>query len=411
MAITFDNFEYRFLKVIIFLSCICSSVFGQIQYVSVISTLIIVSWAFTILFYKLMNHWGISKVELLPFLFFCYILIDSIIHYNGFEDIRFVAFCAIYLIVLANIFQKKSLYRSSEMLFDSLELFIRFVTILNAIGLLAYVVGFVFSFNGTYYIRYNGYGDFNGLFLNPNTVGGMSFLSIVFVFLKKKNIKRNFFNSYLILIINLLSLIVCASRSSIGALLICFSCYLLLSYKSKITAAIFIISALLIIYFNLDNMLNLSAEIAGKSNVDSEDSLNGRNLLWIYAIQIFLDNIWFGVGFSNLSMIALKLNPDLIYVGFLGGGFHNTYLQIGGTLGVFGLLFLITIIVHTLLTKPCKNSNISSIVLLLKSLIISVCFQCLFETNLLYSLNSYTILFWIIISYINKITSTKCYYQ
>lgn len=221
----------------------------------------------------------------------------------------------------------------------------------------------------TYSDNYNRLG---GMILNPNELGMLSAISAIICydkFNKKSFIYLLFFG------ISILTLYYTFSRSSMIALTIVLSIYILKNKKY-----LNIIGAVLVLLFLSNDILNV---ILPRSEVVSDFiTLTGRTEIWSIAItKIIPDNFFFGTGFQNFpgpkyGIAALMSHNTFIQL-FVGSGvfiflagIYLVKLVYNNQSGVYSLIFIIILINSTTefgFYGPFNHSVLLFILLLFKS--------------------------------------------
>ncbi|MBX7045691.1 MAG: O-antigen ligase family protein [Ignavibacteria bacterium] len=140
--------------------------------------------------------------------------------------------------------------------------------------------------------------------------------------------------------------------------------------KSKLSWAmlggVFLVAALIIL--GLDKIFiarfsDLSLDLfQGTSEGDLvSNSLESRILIWIVAYNVFIDNLWTGVGYLMFSEITSNYNiyPDFIFENFVEKlDAHTTYFNILAETGIVGFTAFISYFI-TIFIYSYKAINIS----------------------------------------------------
>ena len=123
------------------------------------------------------------------------------------------------------------------------------------------------------------------------------------------------------------------------------------------------------------------------------DSSNGRDVLWKDAIDNFVSAPVFGIGF----FVNLKNDPGFAGMEIIPNMYHNTFFQLLGSCGIFGLFAYLVHRVFTVISF-CKNPSVerSFIVLTIACILITT----LFDNHLFYILP--TILYSLLLSILIK---------
>ncbi len=379
----------------IVITTLFSSVIGQLPYVSFLLNTFLLLGGLFIFYYKINKNDTFPKSNKMVLCFWGILLIVSLLHHITFIDIKFLFLTSLQLFILGSGYK----YENREILLKNmrfyLKVFVYIVSFLSILSLLLYYMGIQFSYRGLMFIRFFD-GAFDGLYLNPNTIGYVSFMAVAFIWLLKISGKINWI-LWFCFSINIVCLLLCKSRTSLGALLIFLFFYKILQETPKKQCVWFIILLLFLggMIFYSEILINVMGFIFSKAQ---DDTLNGRGILWLEGIETLNDYYMWGTGYGNFSHVMLSRNPDLELMGFLGGGLHNFYLQTAVIFGVIVLFFFLCLL-GSILRVRLKRNNLSVYGLLIgmKSFIIAVCFIAFFEVHMLYAANVLNTFFWIFI--------------
>lgn len=167
--------------------------------------------------------------------------------------------------------------------------------------------------------------------LNPNGIGTISVMTFTlsYFFLFSKEYTKN---KYIYLILTIMSIVIIFATKSRTSLLMLFFSFIILNifFKNRkilIFSLLMVILVFILKYDAIETLLRLkSAE--GYSGPNNIYNLTGRTELWKHGWDVIKENLLFGVG------------PKDAYVMVDGhkGTYHNAYIQLFITVGLFGFL-------------------------------------------------------------------------
>lgn len=386
--------ERKYVLVFVFVTTILTSIVGQIPFVSFLSSSMLVLVGFYITYLKIRYRisFPVSNWPLL--LLICVLSISIIMNMDYLSGIKILIFTGLQFFILSSGYKYFSSNTLNASLIRLLNVFVSLTSFLTFIGLLLYFAGVSFGYGGLRYVTfYNG--SFSGLYLNPNTAGIVSYVSLSFLFYKFILYHKK---SCFLIVIHLLALFLSASRSAILSLILLLFVYEYITikrrlYKTIIFLLLFGVIAVCAIYWE-----PIMSGVASLFNKAESDVSNGRFVLWTYAFQVIQEHPFCGIGMGDFESTFLKLNPELEYSGFMGGGLHNFYIQTATIYGCFFLLALLLFFISVFRLKIEKYTGDRYFLLAFsKSFLLSLCFLNFFESNILFILNVVTTFFWIFI--------------
>ncbi len=238
---------------------------------------------------------------------------------------------------------------------------------------------------------------FRGFTENPNTIGIICFTSIPFFTYKflTTSKKKKLYNLILILI-TVFFIFMAFSRASMLALAIIFATYFF--YYNRIIFKLGIISAiilvLLLIFFPI--LLDLMRL--------AENPFSYRDQLLEVGFKSWNNHKMFGSGFGTSTIITsnrfIFLQKEFLDFN-VGKHFGNIYFEVLVENGIFGFLIFITLLI-TLVKEVLiitKNSESTEKILNvgILGLVFAIIIQGFFESFLLASGNSASMVFWVLI--------------
>lgn len=234
-------------------------------------------------------------------------------------------------------------------------------------------------------------------FPHPNVLGG--YLALLLPFLpiinnRDKKISRYVFQLVFILI--LIALFLTFSRIAIIAGLLGFIASLVIAGKPKKTARTFIFKQLLFMFMLI---LLFSTFITGRfSNLfqATNESIVQRKELTLAAIAMINHNPLFGIGLGNFLTSLSSVCQYCLQNGFYQP-VHNLFLLVGAETGIFGLIFLIYLL---LLAFQGNQKRLKTDRLLLITWL-QIIFLSLFD-HYFYTLQQGQLLFILLISFMIK---------
>lgn len=167
-----------------------------------------------------------------------------------------------------------------------------------------------------------------------NNMGGMLVFLLPIHFYYASTIKKFGFAFYLTGLISFVAIVLTLSRSSfLAAIISVIICAISTCFfgKNKKTNRIITISLAIIGTIGIIVLWNKISSILGDYINRGFDD-NGRFEMYIHGLWNFLENPLFGGGFYS----AYKLEHQ--FISFLPFRYHNTFVQMAGTCGAFGLV-------------------------------------------------------------------------
>jgi len=244
-----------------------------------------------------------------------------------------------------------------EAILDNFNYWTKLITRLTIISALS---GILIKYTGLeHFGRYRaGYERVAGFFANPNELGLIANMAIVFLFTSLKN-KFKFVNLVLLILVTLASLLTFSKGAIITTSIIWFVYFFMfIKFDAKTGSKVYIIITVLVsaIFFNkifgeLDSILSItqSRRVNQVTNIVSgnidDDATSGRLVLFNVGLDKIKSNPIIGYGIGSFSM--LERNKF--------GGVHNTFLLIIGESGIFPFLFLIYIFIYFLVLPFFKD--------------------------------------------------------
>ncbi len=229
-----------------------------------------------------------------------------------------------------------------------------------------------------------GYGSYNMNFLAKNIPNGhiytglyLSFSAIIFwkyFFSENQKILKNIFFYFIPFVLSIIILIIIGSRTALIALIICsiFSIFYIIKInktKQLLFVCLFITMCVCIfIYLNNDILNRFSMIFA---STEKNNPLLQRVIQWNCAINIFKENIFFGVGPEKIQHL---LNSCYNLNKFNGHKFnlnsHNQYLDEATKNGILGLITIL-ILYFSNLYYSLKEKNLNYTFFLIIIIIVS----------------------------------------
>jgi O-antigen ligase len=221
--------------------------------------------------------------------------------------------------------------------------------------------------------------------VDENLLGLSISIAAIFSIFNIINKKQIFFNS-LLLIIFILSIIACGSRSSLVGLSISILGQFKLKDFKKISYFILFlgITGTIILQFPI-----FTEFVYERFNILDEDKGSGRTLIWSVGVNIIYENWILGVGYRNfpyefskilgsvdltdLEISAITLNSNS------NRAAHNIYLSTFVELGIFGILSLFIMFKKSIYL--CLNNNYYYSKLFLSIIILFIVFSVFIDTQ------------------------------
>jgi len=324
-----------------------------------------------------------NLIELSLYNFLGLTLLINLIFYRSMGNLKI---WLVNFIILSSVFYI-NLDKRNEQLEKELKIISNLIALFTFIFSLACAL--MYFANITFTLSSRIYGENHGLYINQNTLtiaASIGMLVSLYILIKYPYEKFKLIHLPNILL-QIVSLIFSSGRSAYILVIAIIFVIIFVKFKNKFfrfamifVPSIFFISSLALFHEKL------------------YDFLSGRNELWYSAWLSIKENPIFGIGNEALADKISLIRPTLE-----SGGLHNIYLQIITANGVFALisfLSFIYLIFAFLIKKLDKSYGIYRRVgTVLLCLFVVILFINLFESNLLYRVNSLSIIFWIYLGY------------
>jgi len=247
------------------------------------------------------------------------------------EVIRFFSLCPLFLIMFSFLKDVSVIKKiAATIIFVNLSITAYSYILLFDLGLQGFVLQGITAMHGY----------FEG-FVNPNSMAMMICYSLPIIvayllFNKEKMIKNRYV--YFCLVFIILIWLLWNSRSSYIYVFVSVVVLMGFHKKRKIFYSI-------IIFSGIAAILSLNYIPFAKDILRIESGLSLRESLWDSAINMFVQNPFFGTGPSSFSSIGYYYNESIIAKSIIGmgfgGGAHNLILQKMAELGFLSILIII----------------------------------------------------------------------
>lgn len=236
-------------------------------------------------------------------------------------------------------------------------------------------------------------GRFNGLFRNPNGLGLFSVLLGIFVYvnwrLKLLNLSDK--ETYFILLLILLEIVLAGSRNSLLAVILFLFLISINKYHPffsvlGFTLLIFLNSSFESIVFEISNQFGLNEYL----RISTLKEGSGRIIAWTFIYDNVSITDYIGHGFFQTETLFAKNYNKLSMMGHQGNA-HNSFLTFWYDVGILGLTFIM-LAFFQIFKNADKKTHYALPVFL------TFMFTAFFESWLTASLNPFTFLFFLIIS-------------
>lgn len=139
---------------------------------------------------------------------------------------------------------------------------------------------------------------------------------------------------------------------------------------------------------------------------------SGRSSLWTSASIVVKDNPLTGVGYDDMTEAVRVARETDDLPGLDTGRLHNIYVETATTNGVISLVLILSFLVMVLMFIIKKLDNLQQRkekiqMTTLTALIVGIVAVNLFESNLIYSANFISMIFWIYLGYLVSILDNK----
>ncbi|PCJ87574.1 MAG: hypothetical protein COA57_04635 [Flavobacteriales bacterium] len=262
---------------------------------------------------------------------------------------------------------------------------------INYFGLFILLVGLAFYLLGQD-IAFLG-GRYRGILGNPNGLGIFSTLLLLFFEISRNKFPKLFSKKemWLIYTVLLLSLVLSQARTSLFTVLIFLFFNYLYKYSAFLGFLIFLMS-IFIYQIVLNNIIEiiLFLNLEEYFRIETIDEGSGRYVAWDFAWENIQKNFFIGKGFVFADDLFHKNYVPLSKMGHQGG-VHNSYLNFWLDTGLVGLI-LYFVGFFMLFIKAAKRNKAAL------PIMYAVLFSITFESWLNSSLNSFTIIFVMIVT-------------
>lgn len=388
---TIDSIEQGYIRYYIVVSIIAACILGQIPHVSFVLSVSTVVGALFILILRVREKSARKSPHRSIILFWIIMLGLILAKGQTTSDVKLAINMSVQCWILASTDKCQNKEHWLSNLSCILKLYVYCITALNVVGLLLFIKCDTLIYNDLHFIKLSN-NSFSGLYLNPNSAGYMSYLSIAFCFMLRILEKKKFL---IPIFISLICLLLSWSRGGLGCLIVFLILYSLQKASHNNKKMLVIVGLIGIVLLCVGDFISLGkiGDVYGKAD---GDILNGRSLLWQEGLYAFKDNFWTGVGFGRFQKYMLNRNPSLEYAGLIGGGLHNFYIQIGVTFGIIGLLIYIIFFSYILTGKTIfQDRETYMLFSTMKIVILTICLMGLFEVILL-TTNIVSTFFWLL---------------
>ena len=330
-----------------------------------------------------------NKIEIIVLLFLGTTFIFNIFFYRSGENIKT---WIVNVILLYGIFIKQRDKDDNQIKKELLNLSIIIVLITTCLSIISIIL---YIINKNYACRTEG--TFQGIFNYNNSLAisaGISLiLSIYLYFCLRKRYRYLFvFNCIFEMIIVILS-----EGRSVYLLFIAIPLmYIYINIKNKILRRIILGSGIIV---GVGSFIAFSDKLY--------NFLSARNELWTSALMVIKENIFTGVGYSNLVDSVKNVRKDVLLPGIEFGGVHNIFMQVATVNGII-VLFIFIILLGITLSKLvnmllCKN-KLDLPMFFLGVLVVGLLLVNVFESNILYITSYISIIFW---AYLGRLISIR----
>ena len=322
----------------------------------------------------------------------------------------------------------------------ALILVLSILNINNLVLLITHTSSFTYSLsNVALLVGLTPWGRFYGIFYDPNYTSIMCVVSIFFAVYLLKEYKNKFTKVLLIvsIILQMIYIIFCESRSGLFTLITTIAVYSTLNMivikNLKKNIKIFLITSTIIIliivlpkfcikfYNDIQNNKEIKTEQISKENPEmkiqigrndnQEDISNRRFDIWKSGLEIFSKNVIFGVGFPNITPIALDKYPNTYIVNndFSNfDAFHNSVIDVFTSQGIIGgtimTIIYLYVIIETIKRRKIifdKNNKNTREIIIIITCMFSIMISSMLLSQIYYINNACTFMFWALFGYYN----------
>jgi len=368
---TNENFAYLIIKYIVyFFLTMYLFANSNLKFLTVLtkSSLLFYSVAFSVLITAFFNFEFSGGYVYQIWLFLLGFLIVNFYSHEKFIDV-YLKFIYIFSIISLVVFVIASI---------SLSFFEIFPVHNNSAGSTMYNLGVCIVFADAAFVRNT------SIFREPGVFMIYLNIAIIFeLFFKSEINKQNLF----VFILAIFSTLSTAAFIALGTIFIAYL-FTKRTTKSSVKAKGFVIMMMLIAIGAIilsDELYSMVFDKMGKDNIADGSSL-ARGLSVLANLNIFLDNLIFGVGIRDYPALFGKYTLDLVGISMDVGNNTNTITTI---LAVYGILFGF-IFVYMLISFAKKTSKS----IMVRTFIFLVLIMLYSNEDLRYSLMSATFLMW-----------------
>lgn len=345
-------------------------------------------------------------ISIFVVLFFIFNLATILLNPNKLGNIKIMVSTVTQLIILSLMFpyNKKTMERFVKVYMFSIFAFT--------------VVSFIFYIYDMKLIIF--LGRYCGVFLNPNIASilmGISFVLSIFMIYYQKKIRVNLIN---LLVLTPMIQLGGSRATKITLMTILFVFFAIEIYQKNkknvffkkfgITATVILIAFFTLLPLSYQGLKLMHDELIvdtkpitdsnyKRDDKETEESDMARFELIKSGLKAVKENPVFGVGFHNVYD-AVSEQSDEKLGGLLGGGVHNTYLEVMISNGLTGFICFFMIVFMLILSagKRCIiEKHMSKNLTVVTSILLGLCVYGLFEANLILTTSIMAVIFWFVI--------------
>lgn len=392
--------QVKFSKAYLVLTFIFVTIIAEVKVIPSIFSKLMLLWGMVISAGTVYNTYKKSKGDRVLYLVLALFLIQLIsILFTKIGSNELIALIINFFFIFVIGFSTLNDYSAYQKDFlRLLKLFVYISFVLSIFALYFLVTKTKLNINGNLYGYVNSM-MFTGVYINENTQGIISFISIALslalIFSKRGTVELCLYGINIVLQFKIL--INSKANSAALALAVFVAIIIFIYFNNKIFRVAYGVLLMVVPLYVLRKIV-----VTNKL----EALLNGRYELWTTAIKVIKNNLFFGVGNSNLVSSMQKATNQALE-GIEGGGLHNIFLQVMAINGVFMLLLFIAIlfIVYFWGIKQIDKVNSTSNKIFDTIIIatsISILFINMFEANIVYMVSCISIIFWSLVGYIYR---------
>lgn len=346
----------RYIILVIFMLIIYSNATVIRRYLIIMYPLLLVFIIADVALYKKKLH--INFIDVLWYLIFLYLLISLPFSYDFKESLIYIIYYVIMIIVMILLKSSKNIQQGLIKLFYRVALLYSVITIISFFvrDLIPKHFSFLFFSERLLLIRNEiNRGAFSGL--AGEVANNMFSISIGLGVLLNNiivNKKRSLINLTLIIIM-VASLLLTQKRSVIVVLflLLILMTVALKNNRTAVKRGCKLILTLIIIAILLASISLDFSTVFNRFTVGQGLNLSGRDELWAYAKDMFLDRPLFGYGVGSYNIYCNNM-------GYFSGALHahNIYIQMLAETGIVGFMLFMAAFLTTLMetVKIMRNT-------------------------------------------------------